>query len=92
MGQVVSLFREVVPASSRTTMYCVQPYWRERFKLVCGRRRDFKTLREGMAAARSMAQRYAAASVFVVRGDPEVGDWDEPELIVTFGDPTTLPG
>lgn len=72
---------------ARTTIYCVQPFWRAgATKLARGDLRQF--LREDSArrAGECAARKQGGAIVFAVVGDPEFEHWEAPRLIAQHGD------
>lgn len=70
---------------ARVTVFCVQPFWLDRRKLVHGQRRQFKKAEEALRAGEAAARRNAGAIVYSVEGDPEYDDWAEPKVLASLG-------
>lgn len=74
----------------KTTIYCVQPFWKDGRKLARGPLKQFKKEEEARAAGEVAAKRNAGVLVFSVAGSPEADVWDEPIVILKRGDVPAL--
>lgn len=72
--------------AEKTTIYCVQSFWRDGRKLAQGELRQFKKEPDAMRVGESLARRNAGSIVYSVTGNAEFDDWSEPRLLARHGE------
>lgn len=84
MGHPVPLV--ATPAPTRTTVFCVLTFWRDRRKLALGKLTQFTALEPALKAGTRAATRNAGVVVLSLTGCPDFGAWDPPRLYAVHGD------
>lgn len=77
-------------AASRTTVYMVITFWRDRDRPVFGKLIQFVALEPALKAGARAAARHAGVVVLSVTGSPEFSLWDPPRVYAVHGDVPTL--
>jgi hypothetical protein len=70
----------------RSTLYVVQFFTRKGRKLVSDPPLTFKADGEAIGRAELGMKTKAGVLVTEITGDPDADDWDEPEILLTWGE------
>lgn len=70
----------------RTTIYCVQTYWKDRLRLNMGGLRQFRKEIEARASGERASRRHDGVIVYALSGDPECEFWEEPRVLAAYGE------
>lgn len=68
------------------TIYCAQAFWRRPNGLFGGTVHQFMTAERALAGGEALFTGAHGVAVFSVEGYPDIDLWEEPKVIVTFGD------
>lgn len=71
---------------ARKTIYCAQQFWRRSEKLEGGVVHQFTSAERAVEGAIILAGGADGVAVYSLTGEPDVDYWDEPTMIMTFGD------
>jgi hypothetical protein len=74
------------PRPTLIEVFCVQPYWRDRTKLVEGKLEQFSTLESAVRRGREAARKSPFVRVYRVRGNIEADYWEQPTTVASFGE------
>lgn len=68
------------------TIFCVQTFWRQGFKMEPGQLHQFADEQEARAVGKRLSARRPGVVVYSVRGQPEEDFWSDPLIIARYGE------